>query len=148
MKNSTLLGTALSFAFFLFASISVNAQNVSVSNGTDCNIVVELGFQSSTNPPCTSHTPVWVSVACNTTVNVPFPAGTDVFKGYQIDPSGDASTFGINVVYHCGTWDPTNGSPIGIINPIGCGSCGVATQTRWYNLGGGTLTADYAIRVF
>jgi hypothetical protein len=146
MKHSTLKALA-SIACLLMLSFTMQAQMVSIQNGTDCDVIIELGFQNSADPPCTSHTPVWVNVPCNSGTNVPFPAGADVFKGYQIDPSGDASTFGVNVVYHCATWDPTNCSSLTPINP-GCGNCTSATGTCWYNLGGGVLTADYAIRIF
>lgn len=147
MKKSNLVAALMSLMLSLFLSFDASAQMVTISNATDCNVMVELGFQSSADPACTPHTPVWQPVPCNSNVTVPFPAGTDVFKGYRL-ASGDATT-GVNVVYHCSVWDPTNCSgTFTIVNPAGCGSCASAIGTCWFNLGGGSLTADYAIRIY
>lgn len=147
MKNSTLMGMLSSIAFLVLMSFSTQAQTVTFHNFTDCDLVVEVGYQSSFAPPC-SGTSTTITVPCNSITPYTLPAGNDVFKGYRVDPSGDLST-GVNIVSHCGVYTPNGCTPVTIINPVGCGTCGTANQSCWRNTTPGMPnTGNYDVGFF
>lgn len=147
MKTSHLWKAIGGLALVLLLSFSSQAQTVTFHNFTDCNLVIEVGYQNSADPPCTLNTTT-LTIPCGMVIPWTLPAGNDVFKGYRVDPSGDLTT-GINVVYHCGTYTPSGCATVTVVNPVGCGNCSTATQTCWRNTTLGTpITGNYDVGFF